>query len=412
MTTEPATFFPAPTNSFSAPDSTPEGAAPTIEERITDLIVRTDPDAAAICLPDEHPLTMLRTLIVSVWRPAAPDDAVLDTMTAVLDRHLAALAADGHTDLHRADKHAIRFVEAAPTPNVWHLRRNTLIAAYSALRNLGAHPGPAPVTGLRPHKLEDGEPKVKKDKGKKDKGKQGKEHRKDRDRARGKGEGKNKKKGKSGRDKAIAAKSRVVQPRNRVATSDEVLTARVCARLDVTGALHRRAAALAIACAGAATGEGAQACWTHHTRTEQGAPGQLELAGRHHHNPTSGWHIKRRTVTLDPWSTTALQDWREEAGSADRPLAQEWSIVYDGTKALTHQSAKNSYDHHINLTLDAADLSWIPGLTAMSIGEWAAAHAIIHHPGGLSAGADVMGVDPLNCLRRLTKASTRAYKPL
>jgi len=65
-------------------------------------------------------------------------------------------------------------------------------------------------------------------------------------------------------------------------------------------------------------------------------------------------------VALDPWSQTALQDWLAEASAAGRPLIANWSVVDEGVKELTHQSAENSYGHHINLTPEVADLSWTP----------------------------------------------------
>lgn len=397
MTITASTTLEATNSTVARADSRPP--AVTIADQVRDLIVRADPASpiAARDLPGSSPLLIQRSLILSVWDGAAPDLGVKANMTCVLDQFLVTLDDEGHSDLVGTGKAAVRFVKDSSTVQSWHLRKNTLMAAYSALRTLGAYPGPSPVAGMRP-------------KGKKADRTKGGTADKGRPTSDTNVKG-NTKKGKAGRGKASASGA-TRRPRNRVATSDEVLLARVCAQLDSTGALHRRAAALAIACAGAATGEGAQVCWIHHNPAGSGEPALLELAGRHHYNPASGWHIKRRLAALDPWSATAMDNWRAEASSADRPLAQEWSIVYDGTKALTHQSAKNSYDHHINLTLDAADLFWIPGLTAMSIGEWAAAHAALHHPDGLNAAASVMGVDPLNCLRRLTKASTRAYKPL
>lgn len=63
----------------------------------------------------------------------------------------------------------------------------------------------------------------------------------------------------------------------------------------------------------------------------------------------------------DPWSQTALQDRLAEASALGRPLIANWSVVDEGVKELTHQSAENSYGHHINRTLEVADLAWIPG---------------------------------------------------
>ncbi|GAA1236014.1 hypothetical protein [Oryzihumus leptocrescens] len=338
----------------------------TVQQQIHALIIRTDPTTPDLTADTpSRQFAQERLLVLSQWAPAAPDDQTLATMTATLDHYLETLTAAGCLALEDADSLAGDFLQAALTLDAWHLRKNTLMAAYNALRLLGAWHNPAPVTGSRPPThLGEAAP-------------------------------------------APSAKPGRKTPRNRVATNDEVLLARVSAPLDCTGSLHRRAAALAIACAGAATGEGAQVCWTDHGPGTPEMPGTLRLPGRHHQDPTNGWHIAQRTVALDPWSQTALQDWQAEASAAGRPLIANWSVVYDGAKELTHQSAKNSYDHHINLTLEVADLAWIPGLTSLSIGEWAAAHAALHH--GLDAGAAVMGVDALNCLRKLTKADTRAY---
>lgn len=346
----------------------------TIQQQMTALIVRTDPTLDAAPAPTtaaapSSPFSTVRLLVLPQWAAAAPDPATLATTTAVLDHFLTALLEAGTTDLDDADGHAHRFVEAAPTLPAWHLRKNTLMAAYGALRGLGAWPGIAPLHGLRPPGTTDG-----------------------------------KRKGTTVSKSAASSKT----PRNIIATSDEVLLARVCARLDCTGDLHRRAAALAIASGGAATGEGAPVCWTHHTDATGGRRATLQLPGRHQHNHDNGWHSTPRTVELDDWSAAALADWHAETSSYDRPLAQQWSIVYGGAKPLGHQSAKNSYHALIKATLAAADLDWIPGLTPLAIGEWAAAHATLHH--GLDAGAHVMGVDQGNCHRRLMKAATRAYR--
>ncbi|HET6874556.1 MAG TPA: hypothetical protein VFH70_07245, partial [Acidimicrobiales bacterium] len=335
----------------------------TVQQQIRDLIVRTDPDLPpARTTAAQGPFQLARDLIEDQWSLAAPDPDVLAVMFGVLDGFFDQLTDAGLGDLPPVQEQPALFLVAAADLQRWHLRKNTLMAAYAALRTHGLGPVSTPVAGLRPGA----------------------------------------KLGSADRRK----------PRKRVATSDEVLLARVCARLDTRDDLHRRAAALAIGGAGAATGEGAQARWCDVTRPASQIPGgTLALAGRHHHNPANGWHVAARAVDLDAWATTALTDWYTETSSAGRPVQDDWSIVYDGKQALTSQSAKNSYDHHINLTLQAADLAWIPGLTAASIGEWGAAHAGLHHPDGLDQAARVMGVDPMNCLRKLTKASDRAYKP-
>jgi hypothetical protein len=355
---------------------------PTIQQQMSTLIARTDPNihtspaptAVAPDSPASGPFSMQRLLVLTEWTAAAPDGEVLATMTALLDHYLTILTEAGARDLADCDRHAHRFIEGAANLQAWHLRKNTLMAAYNALRAHGAWVTTSPVHGLRPPGHRPPAPAAATVPG--------------------------------------TTKPRTSRPpRNIVATSDEVLCARVGARLGCTAELHRRASALAIACSGAATGEGASVCWHHHTPAA--APGTtrptIQLPGRHPHDPTSGWHCAPRTVDLDPWSAAALDDWkREDSTSGRRPLIPNWSIVYSGAKPLDHQSATTCYHALIAATLATADLDWIPGLTPLAIAEWAAAHTTYHH--GLDAGAAVMGVDPVNCLRRLTKAANRAYK--
>lgn len=344
----------------------------TIQQQMTDLIVRTDPTLDDAPTPTtaaapSSPFSMVRLLVVSEWAAAAPDPATLATMTNALDHFLAALLEAGITDLDDADGDAHSFVEAAPTPSAWHLRKNTLVAAYSALLTVGAWHTHPPVHGLRP-------------------GAHLEEHL-----------------------ATTTARSHTAKtPRNRVATSDEVLLTRICARLDGRAELHRRAAALAIACAGATPAEGPRTLWEHDVPARPDKPATLHLSGRHHQDSDNGWYSAPRTVTLDRWSATALADWRAEASRTGRPPAPGHSIVYLGTKPLTDPSPKICFHALINGALAVADLNWQPGLTPLAIAEWAAAHAALRH--GLDAGAHVMGVDQGNCHRRLMKAATRAYR--
>lgn len=263
------------------------------------------------------------------------------------------------------------FLDDAQHHPSWHLRKNTVMAVFVILRQTGLWGPLEPARGMRtPADLATTETDLL---------------------PRG---------GKPGQ-----------KVRNRVATTDEVLLARLAARLDCgTDSLHRRAAALAIATTGAVVAEGPQVCWEHVTAPISAAPGTITLAGRHQHDPDNAWYIAPRTLDLTDWNSRALQDWRHESTLDGRPLIETWSIIYEGRKALVSDSAKISFDYHVNLTLEAADLNWLPGLTTLALAEWASAHTLVHHPAGLDAAAHVMGVDTLNCQRKLTKAAQRGYR--
>ncbi|GAB3077668.1 hypothetical protein [Pedococcus soli] len=342
----------------------------TIQQQISATVHRTDPtftDAGTSLAAAGSPFVMQRQLVLAQWRADHPDPQTETAMTAVLDRWFEDAIAAGITDTQDLDDISAAFVDRAPTLASWHLRKNTVMAAHNALTMLGVTYQLSGLHGHRPPAALIEEP-------------------------------------------ADGAKP-VARPRNRVATSDEVLLARVSAPLDCIGALHRRSAALAIATSGAATAEGAQVRWADHTPGSTSDQGTLNLSGRHLHDPHSGWHIAPRTVVLDAWADAALTQWRTEAANGARPLQTDWSMLYDGRQPLTSQSAKNSYDHHINLTLETADLAWIPGLTSMALAEWAAAHATLHAPRGLDAGAAVMGTDQTICLRRLTRGTSPTARP-
>lgn len=333
---------------------------PTVQQTLTRLIVRTDPDLPPATLPVAAEIGSAcdREVIAAVWHDAAPDPQVLAVMLGVLDGFLTQLPTD--TGLHSADTATCTtFITEGRDLAARHLRKNTLMAAYRALESVGAWHCDPPVLRLQP----------------------------------------------------TADESPATRTARRPATSDEVLLARVCARLSISEELHRKAAALAIVSAGASAMEAPQVRWIDYQPAQRHQRATVVLAGRHHKDPSNGWHVARRQVTLDAWGTRALDDWHTEAHDAARPVSQDWSITYSGTKALTSPSAKNSVDRAVNDTLDLADLAWIPVLSASSLQLWAAAHAGLHHPGGLDASAAVLGVDPANALRKLTGATGRAYKP-
>ena len=345
----------------------------TIQQQISATLNRTDlttPHAGTSLAAAASPFAMPRQLVLAQWRVTNPDPQTETTMTAVLDSWFAAATAAGITETQDLDDITAAFVDNAPTLPSWHLRKNTVMAAHNALTILGVTHQLSVLFGHRPPALLIAEPAEPAD-----------------------------------GPKAVA------RHRNRVATNDEVLLARVSTTLDCTGALHRRSAALAIATSGAATAEGAQVRWSDHTPASTNHPGTLHLSGRHLHDPHSGWHIAPRTLALDAWADSALTQWRTEADNGARPLQTDWSMLYDGRQPLTSQSAKNSYDHHINLTLETADLAWIPGLTSLALAEWAAAHATLHDPHGLDAGAAVMGTHQHTCLQRLTRATSTVARP-
>lgn len=363
----------------------------TVRDQMNALLVRRDPQIPhrSRRRPDAPARDALDKVLLQIhiaFIRTALDDDTIDQAIAVNDAFFDHCRDAGIADLDQADAAAIAFVQAATTLQAWHLRKNSLLALHNTLRGYGTyHRDDSPLVGLRPPAhltaatttvttdvttggTDDAKASTPDD-------------------------------GRAERPSTTAGK-----PVNRIATNDEILLARVSARIDCTGDLHRRAAALAIATNGATTGEGAQVSWNDHTKPVDHYATVLHLPGRHLDNPDNKWHRSPRTVRLDEWSTTALNAWHAEATAGPRPVAPNWSIVYDGRQSLTGQSAKNCFDHQLRLTLDAADLGWIPELTTLSLSDWAGAHTTVHREGGLDAGAAVMGVDQAECLIQVRRA--------
>lgn len=346
-------------------------SVPTLRQQLTTLITRTDPHLPsappARPRPDgESGSLSVRELIDAVWAELAPDPATHARMGGVLDAALAHLATSGVGLRDATPAACAAFLDAAPTPAAWHLRKNTVTAACLTLHHFGQWAGPIPTHGLRPSTDSD----------------------------------------------AGDSAGRVAC---RAATSDEILLLRASARLGPREDLHRGAAALALGCAGAAAAEAPQVRWRDHRPDDPAdptGPATIRLAGRHHTDPRNGWHVTERAVTVSGWDAKALADWRAEAHAAARPGSEDWSILYGGRKALTSASARICYDNAIRVSMSVADLDWIRGLSPGSLPLWAAAHAAVHGPDNVDGAARILGVDPANTMRKLTRAADRAFKPL
>lgn len=326
----------------------------------------------------QHHLSQAAPDVESLARFAAVAHAFLDSLhqptAGLLDRALdeqviAALAADDE----RSHAAATAFLDDAQDHASWHLRKNAVMASFVILRQADLWGAVEPARGLRTPK------RIVRDE----------------------------------QDLLPSGGKPGQKIRTRVATTDEVILTRVAARLDCTSdSLHRRAAAVAVATTGALVAEGAMVRWQDIAPAAGDtacATGSIDLAGRHLHDRASAWYSAARTLILDAWSNQAITDWHTEASSTGRQLFPAASMLYDGRHAIDSQRAKICFDKHVYAVLQVADLAWLPAMTTGALGEWASAHALIHHPDSLDQAARVMGVDPFNCQRRLTKASQRGY---
>lgn len=377
----------------------------SMSQNIEAVITRHDAAIAPMSAVEQQALSassIVRATVQHHLAHAAPDLESLARMSALahafldslhqpcagapdrsLDEQvLTALAPKTATDDRRTTAAVTAFLDGAQDHASWHLRKNAVMATFMILRQADLWGGLEPARGLRtPKRIVRDEQDLLPDGGKPGQ-----------------------------------------KIRTRVATTDEVILVRLAARLDCTSdSLHRRAAAVAVATTGALVAEGAMVRWQDITPTRDndddtddtdavGRTGSIDLAGRHLHDPSSAWYSAARTLTLDAWSTQAVADWREEAGSTGREIFPAASMLYDGRHALDSQRAKICFDKHVYAVLQVADLAWLPAMTTGALGEWASAHALVHHPDSLDQAAHVMGVDPFNCQRRLTKASQRGYR--
>lgn len=331
-------------------------AGPTLASRedefdYTRFVLRTDETyppidlTSAARVPDpagvhEGDPGQLFACVLGIWTQFSTPMAGVAAMAGVLHGLLDRLDTAGIGTLYDADEDdLIRFITSNPDPGSqpsseeMRLRRNVIHGTYLALEDAGVIETP-PLLDV-PQLIADA------------RADQRGQHR----------DSPTAKRTRNSYDKQVHVRS---------ATHDEILLIRLASRLVGTSRGQHLAAAAVAACTNTATtSEAPQILWEHR------AGGQLRLTGRATPNGNTEADIAARTITLDPWSVGACDDWASER-SAKRRIHPEDSMLYSGHQSLTSNSAGVSVDQQVRKALTRAGLANSRGLTAGSLRLWGA----------------------------------------
>ena len=313
-------------------------------------------------------------VIECVLAQVSPDLATTATMVAVVVHLTEHATTRGFTTWHEIPREVItQFIsrDKDAGDDTCRLRKNAVHGAYLALRDAGLFDGPSPAEGIDPVPSA-----VRADQ-----------------------------RGKHLGDATPKRKRRPFADRVHVrpTSDDEILIIRLATRLAGTSRTRGLpAAAVAICSSSATTTEAPQVLWRQLQNHD------MDLAGRCAEPGREETAIAARTVRLDDWAATVLEDWRQERSEV-RPVDPSASILYNGAQTLDSLSAQASADKQVRKALEIADLVREVGLSAGSLRLWAAARHVTTFA-SLEAGAAAAGIEPLTLLRQITQQGDRGFR--
>lgn len=352
------------------PDHAPISLARALKINAAPESLDHDQQVPPLC-PDQ---AQILGIVVRHWMHCDIPTHALDTMTGVLVALLNTLQASTRPELWRASERALRTfatdnldAKDADDIDTIHLRRNTINAALLSLQVLCIIDGDHPLLEL---------PQL------------------------------NRLKTRRRATDTTQGKTRLRYDRRghvRAATHDEVLLARLASRL-VQGkfSVNRCAAAVAFATSTAAVSEIPQVSWVERGRNS------VILPGRRSGDGNSEKDIARRTVPLDQWSATALDDWHAESRTAFG-YSHNHRMLYAGRQNADSESAHASVSGQISAALARAGLQGHPGIQPDSLRLWSAAKGAVDKRTALEA-AELAGVGIATLHRLLHQTGERALR--